>query len=43
MKLCKGLGLLVSDKKVFEGFLYISLCKTSGGEGGGIFGPRAIT
>ena len=38
----KDLGLLVSDKKIFKGFAYISLCKTRGPRGGAILGPRAI-
>ena len=33
----------VSDKKIFKGFLYISLCKICQPHGGAIFGPRAIT
>ena len=41
-QISKALGLLASDKKIFEGFLYISLCKTCTPQGGGIFGPRAI-
>ena len=30
------------DKKIFKGFPYTSLCKTSGHQGRVIFGPRAI-
>ena len=36
-----SLGLLVSDKKIFSRFPYISLCKTID-RGGAIFGPGAI-
>ena len=36
-------GLLVSDKKIFKGFLYTSLCKTCQPQEGAIFDPRAIT
>ena len=46
-------ALLVSDKKIFEGFLYIRLCKTCwprgragqgrAGQGRANFDPRAIT
>ena len=39
----KGPGLLVSDKELFEGFLYASLYKTCRLRDRAIFGPRAIT
>ena len=38
----KALGLVVSDKKTFSCFPYISLFKTSGLQGGPIVGPRGI-
>ncbi|MCG8046500.1 MAG: hypothetical protein N0E48_12815, partial [Candidatus Thiodiazotropha endolucinida] len=38
----KDLGLLVSDKKIFKPFPYISLCKTRGHWSGGILGSRAL-
>ena len=38
----KALGPVVSDKKIFFTFPYISLCKTSDPLGWAIFGPRAI-
>ena len=31
---------MVSDEKIFEGFPYISLCKTCGPQGGATFGPK---
>ena len=36
-KLTKTLGLVVSDKKIFSCFLYISLCKTCDPPGVGPF------
>ena len=34
--------LMVSDKKIFHVFPYISLCKTCDPRGGAIYGPRGI-
>ena len=39
----KGPGLLVSDKKIFGGFLYIRLCETCQPQVGAMFGPWVIT
>ena len=33
---------MVSEKKIFRGFLYISQCKICDPRGGAIFGPRGI-
>ena len=38
----KALGLAVSDKKIFKGFPYITLCKTGDPWGGANFDPRGI-
>ena len=38
----KDLGILVSIKKVFKCFPYVSLCKTGWSLSGASFGPRAI-
>ena len=37
-----GLGLLVSDKKNFEEFAYMCLCKIKEPQGRAIFDPSAI-
>ena len=38
----KALGLMVSDKKIFYGSPYISLCKTCDTRSGATFGPWGI-
>ena len=38
----KYLGFVVSDKKIFSHFAYISLCKTCDPLGGAISSPRVI-
>ena len=41
-KIIKALGPVVSDKKIFSHFTYISLCKTCDPLGGAISGPRSL-
>ena len=38
----KTLGLMVSDKKIFSCFHYVSQCKACVPWGGAIFGPSGI-